>query len=680
MCVGLSASCVHAQVEPGSEPLPPRPEPAPETDIQPEPLGPPELEVRLRESLAMYGNEGAVLDLDAFLEHSVSHAEVARNNGALPIVAYVYEHPLELENLELDLFNRVAAAATQGTLDVCAPLIAYGLGIFEETNSVYVRAQVAAAQEDPAAMQVIEDEIFAIFQSINERRDKDAGHMLDFAKFLRSATDTSINDQAKYMDLLSDDFTSTTLPTLIGPHFLRLGEMADSLQDIVNSTDAITPPDNVKEVVPEGLIHYAEPTPDGWIIVGSVLNNVYNMDKILVVFDPAGDDVFNYSHVQIAQLQAVFDLAGNDKHIGTVDGAGPATAVMGMSILIDFAGDDLYTSNSSVSVGAGFFGCGLLIDHKGNDTYQMTGADSAWGIGAGIHGAGMIIDRDGDDTYISKGLGVGVGGINGFGAVLDAMGRDTYTAQLHDPSTDDVNYPRSIYGFGSGVGVHGFAQGGLGVLYDLSGTDTYNLPARAIATEYGMGVFHDESGNDILRTAYAGAATAAATNSSVVVAVDNDGDDVYQGALATAESNSIALLIDRGGKDSYTNGEPVHSGPRGSDDSIASASGTSLAVLIDVNGDDTYTCDGGLIGQSGNDTYDAESLSIARSFSFLIDLLGTDTFNVFNETRRIDKAQFAAPGKPAKNADGTLTGSSYGLIIDIDEVPKPKQPPAVGPR
>lgn len=669
-CTCVAASVAIGQPEPEPDPLPPRPVQQPDQVVAPEPEGPPELDVLTHRLLTTYGNEGAAQDLDALITHFASRAQAVRNDGGLPVVSYVFEHPLEIEDLERDLFDRVAAAATGGTLDVCAPLIAYGLGIFDETNAVYMRAQSVASEEDAAAL---DQEIFEFFAKVNDRRTREADHLLDFARFLRDAGETSASDRAKYADLLSDDFTSQGLPMLIGPDFLRLGEMANSLQEIVNTTDPIAAPEDVRAAVPQGLIHFAQQTPDGWIVVGSVLNNVYNMDKILIVFDPAGDDVYNYSEVQRAQIQAVFDLAGDDKHVGTADGAGPAAAVLGVSVLIDFEGDDLYSTTGSVSIGAGLFGSGLLIDHKGDDIYEMTGGSSAWGIGAGIHGSGMLIDREGDDTYISTGLGVGVGGCNGFGAVLDAMGRDTYIAKTSNENTGEYVHARTDFGFGAGVGVKDFAQGGFGVLYDLSGTDTYEVPTRATATDIAMAVFHDESGSDVLKVGRGVAATARATNLSIAIAIDNDGDDTYLGSIATADSDSIAVVFDRGGNDTYTSVEPTNSGPGGAEELVSSASNGSLAMLIDVNGDDTYTTFNSSPGQSGNDTFDPNNDTIARSFSFLFDLFGADTFTVSGERMVIDTSAFMLPSKPARNPDSTLTGSAYGLIVDTDEKPEPKR-------
>ena len=56
---------------------------------------------------------------------------------------------------------------------------------------------------------------------------------------------------------------------------------------------------------------------------------------------------------------------------------------MGISVLVDFAGDDVYRGES-MSSGAGVLGIGVLVDRAGDDRYEGT----TWSQGAGVYGAG----------------------------------------------------------------------------------------------------------------------------------------------------------------------------------------------------------------------------------------------------------------------------------------------------
>ena len=349
-------------------------------------------------------------------------------------------------------------------------------------------------------------------------------------------------------------------------------------------------------------------------VVGGAGPNRYAMRGIAAVYDVGGNDRYDYAASPTPDtapiaLRLVVDLAGDDVHESTADFEGPATGVFGLSLLDDRAGDDVYRSRRSFSIGAGLVGLGVLLDHAGDDVYENLGEDSGWAIGVGFWGAGLMIDRAGADVYHGEKHVQGVGGPRGLGAIVDAQGRDLYRA--NGPSFASAYDTPAVYlgmSQGFGIGVRGYAAGGVGALYDLAGHDRYEAGEFSQAGGYyfGLGILHDVAGDDLYHGNRYGQAFAA--HQAVGVLVDDAGDDTYWSMTAASQAGtwdqSIGLLLDKAGNDAYRCDGLGQGG----------ASMQAIALLIDLGGNDRYTGHGRLRPGAGR----RQRLSLRRRPGLLL--------------------------------------------------------------
>jgi hypothetical protein len=223
------------------------------------------------------------------------------------------------------------------------------------------------------------------------------------------------------------------------------------------------------------------------------------------------------------------DFGGNDMYKGRQAVTSPLREPI--SVLIDVAGDDIYDTDTTLSLGCGLFGVAMLFDMRGNDRYRVkesglgcawygTGlimdyaggdaytVDKSWGQGAAHIGAGILADLGGNDEYICADQSQGMGSTLGTGILVDATGNDRYVAR------DDGN-PTPIYldqsvamaqgcGFGrrADLGDGHSLAGGVGILCDGKGNDYYSAQVWAQGCGYwwGLGICEDREGNDMYRS------------------------------------------------------------------------------------------------------------------------------------------------------------------------------------
>lgn len=319
-----------------------------------------------------------------------------------------------------------------------------------------------------------------------------------------------------------------------------------------------------------------------WFVYGGAGPNEYDLSRIDVVVDAGGNDTYRYPSNSRPQVQLVIDQAGNDRYVGEKDAAGPASAMLGVSIVIDGQGNDHYEGGLR-SCGVGVMGIGLILDVNGNDTYQGT----QWSIGAGYYGFGGIVDLDGGDVYLAQRYSQAIGGPRGLGLILDVRGNDLYRA--NGPVPSGYGDPGVYSAFSQGIGIGcwfpwtgGFDTGGMGVLADLGGDDRYDVGefGQGVGFYFGMGILYDRDGRDLYYGGRYGQATSA--HGGIGILADDAGDDTYWGTIAEAWDLSLAMLIDRGGNDSYQ-GYQSRGGGLGTGDQ------QSIAYLIDLDGHDRYT-------------------------------------------------------------------------------------------
>lgn len=343
----------------------------------------------------------------------------------------------------------------------------------------------------------------------------------------------------------------------------------------------------------------------GWVVVGGLGANRYDMDAVAAVLDPGGDD--RYAWGAGAPIDSVIvDLAGNDRYEGG-DVGGPASGIACLAAIDDHAGNDVYRGGL-LSVGAAAFGVGLLRDRGGDDRYE----GGAWSIGAALYGAGILLDEGGADDVRGGTLSQGVGGPRGIGMLIDQAGDDRFIADFGAASAYGTPATNLSFAQGVGYGFRKYAAGGIGMLLDAGGDDRYEGGEFAQGGGYlhGLGVLHDLAGRDLYRADRYSQGFAA--HMAFGALLDDAGDDVYWGRTAAnqgaAWDASAAVLVDAAGNDHY----------RGSVLAQGSGAMQAIGMLIDLAGDDRYDAPGPYAqGESGNNTYHCGTGAL--SFSLLLD-------------------------------------------------------------
>ncbi len=409
--------------------------------------------------------------------------------------------------------------------------------------------------------------------------------------------------------------------------------------------DPAEPPAELAGAV-EGRILGATRGPQGWVVIGAAGDNRYDLAKLAIVIDVGGDDQYHASGLRLG-VSAVIDFAGNDRYAGTPE-QGPASALLGISLIDDRAGNDRY-EGGLLSAGAAMFGASLLLDRAGNDTY----VGSEWSIGAGMYGAGFLFDLGGGaDTYIGEFLCQGVGGPLGLGVLVDEGGRDLYRANGPQPSGYGTPAVYNAFSQGIGFGYRMYGAGGIGILSDLGGDDRYEAGefAQGGGYYYALGILHDAGGRDL----YYGNryAQGFGVHQGFGILADDSGNDTYWAMTAAGQGAAwdvgAGLLIDRGGDDSYQADGLAQGG----------ASMQGIAMLIDLGGRDRYDAAGGATqGQSGGNQYHYKSTG-ALSFSVLLDQGGGE--DVYSQGRTNGATTATGSANPSDPQHSQL----HGLVID----------------
>jgi hypothetical protein len=374
-------------------------------------------------------------------------------------------------------------------------------------------------------------------------------------------------------------------------------------------------------------------TQAGKIVIGGRGNNVYELDKmtdVCAVIDLGGDDVYYEGTVSPTRpVLVVIDLAGNDRYEGTQPGI-QGGAVLGVSMLIDVAGDDVYEAKD-IAQGSAVGGVGILIDRAGNDRYRGLRRVQ----GSALAGVGILLDRSGKDDYHAAMWAQGFGGPLGFGLLDDLDDNDHY----YCGGMWRTSYYPETPGYegwcqGVGAGLRGVAGGGIGVILDGGGDDVYEYDYFAQGGGYwpGAGFARDFGGNDRrlggTQKEYDGSPRVQpmfdrftcgfGCHYSIGFCFDDNGNDTYGGTimgLGFAWDCSNGFLCDFGGNDHYE-------ATGGLTEGVGAQAG--LGVLFDYRGDDTY--DGGYQGYASPGISYHSLPRCGGNFSFLIDYGGNDTY------------------------------------------------------
>ncbi|MEO0114590.1 MAG: HEAT repeat domain-containing protein [candidate division WOR-3 bacterium] len=410
----------------------------------------------------------------------------------------------------------------------------------------------------------------------------------------------------------------------------------DSLFKIQNSKFKIP---NVK-----GGVYYYEETKMGKFVIGSEEDNVYEDDFALII-DLGGNDKYQGRTAGAVGIlshpfSVCIDIDGNDVYDAPKKLFNLGSAIFGCGILLDWKGDDVYRGYH-YSQATGLFGTGILVDYQGKDFYQA----GYYAQGAGNFGFGILVDNDGEDVYHSYNYCQGFASIWGYGLLSDLAGNDIYFAggkYIHHPLL-----PKDYRSFSQGfaIGWRPDASGGIGFLYDKSGNDFYNgdVFTQGCSYWYSLGILYDESGQDHYSASEY--AQGAGIHLSVGILIDKEGDDYYYSRLGPSQGEghdlSVGILIDRKGKDYY---------------SVSGGQGigltNSFGLFLDAEGDDSYMTVEPNFGQG--------TANWARGFGgsgVFLDLDGTDRY---------------VQGSPGKDQNYWTQGT-YGSGIDLRGAKKPEE-------
>jgi len=381
----------------------------------------------------------------------------------------------------------------------------------------------------------------------------------------------------------------------------------------------------------EGALAAVQSTPDGVILVGGTGTNTYQLDtltNVVAVIDVGGNDVYLEGSVTAQRpVLIVIDLAGDDIYRGQTPGI-QGGAILGASLLIDVEGNDAYDAQD-IAQGSCLAGVGLLFDLAGDDSYRALRRAQ----GQAICGPGLLLDSGGNDSYHAALWSQGVGSTLGIGVLDDLAGEDHYYAGGLYPNCYGDSPGYAGWSQGVGIGPRGTANGGIGVLLDGAGDDTYECDYFSHGGGYwfAAGFARDFGGNDkrlgSTRLGYDGLprgeriflrwGIAYGCHYGAGFVFDDSGDDTYGGnvvGLGFAWDIAVGALCDFGGNDHYTK--------IGSGQGVARQA--SLAILYNTGGDDVYEGTGQAMANPVV-TYHPMP-ACGGNFSFLVDYLGQDTY------------------------------------------------------
>ncbi|PJA27502.1 MAG: hypothetical protein CO189_06810 [candidate division Zixibacteria bacterium CG_4_9_14_3_um_filter_46_8] len=428
-------------------------------------------------------------------------------------------------------------------------------------------------------------------------------------------------------------------------------------------------------------------TPIGRIVISGNATDEHHYDDCCLLIDFGGDDTYNGSIAATSNpdipVSICIDLDGKDKYI-CEDSLAPSqgAGIFGCGILIDVKGDDIYRSKK-VSQGFGLLGIGILLDEEGDDDYKMESS----GQGCGYFGCGFNLDVKGKDNYYIYGDGQGFGGVGGGVGILGNLeGDDNYIAEpsaqvvnrgdYHSEMKINVSNAQGVGAGRRGDGTDGHSwSGGLGAIIDIRGDDKYQSGNWSLGTGYwyGTGVVYDKSGNDLYRSVYFTQASGA--HYSIGIMVDEAGNDRHElwetsgAALSFGWDYTNSLLVDKGGDD-YYEGKII---------SIACAQIRSNSFLFDIGGNDTYRLGSDQQGMGAAtyrddyqfpDRYSAYT-TLSKSVGILIDIGGDDKFLDWDiktdksepSKRYMNDSQWFNPSKD----DPNYGWNNFGVGIDVQE-------------
>lgn len=345
----------------------------------------------------------------------------------------------------------------------------------------------------------------------------------------------------------------------------------------------------------------------GNFCIGSIYDDTY-LEDFSFILEPAGNDRYEFDlNTDFDNpFYLVLDLQGNDVWENRSIG-GLANVLGGIGWLIHYEGDDVFKGGDHSF--ASFFGFQFFHNKAGNNFYQA----GNYSLSAATFGFSLMFNNEGNNIYYSHSNGQGFGGTMGLGILADFSGHDLYYTggeYFHDPlRPNDFRTLSQGFGFGirpdwgGGIGVlfdgggndsyQGgvYAQGAaywyaLGILIDLGGNDFFNAVqyAQGSGIHLAGGLLYNKAGNDKYFSRY-GPGQGAGHDYAVGIFIDGSGDDFYSidGGNGLGLTNSVGIFIDREGNDRYERSSTNNYGSA----NLARQSG-GIGIFMDLDGDDVY--------------------------------------------------------------------------------------------
>lgn len=357
---------------------------------------------------------------------------------------------------------------------------------------------------------------------------------------------------------------------------------------------------------------------EGRILVGGPGDDRHRIEPgTVLVVDPGGNDSYEFAGPVTGGQLTVVDLRGDDLYVGD------PLAIRSFVALADLDGDDIHEGGTGTQAAA-LGGIAILIDRAGNDRYVAEG----FGQAAAALGVAVMMDGSGDDTRAIGDRGQGFGQAGGTALLWDLGGNDrTRAAGPRDTVGRDGRLSQAQ---GMGTGIRASHGGGIGVLRDDAGDDSYVLEMFGQGAGYftGIGVLADGAGNDRY-----------------------EGVRYVQGA---GVHGGIGLLADRGGNDAYVASHGVGQG-MGLD--------MALGALEDGGGDDAYEA-GSL----------AQGAGTANGIGVLLDGGGADGFSLAADGWGRDHAARGLPGVSflvGADAGDRFLRNGEPVVVDLGRVDGP---------
>ncbi len=348
--------------------------------------------------------------------------------------------------------------------------------------------------------------------------------------------------------------------------------------------------------VSEGITPLLLSTPYGDVIVSGGKDDVHDYEQSpLLILDCGGDDTYQGAYARADSASAysfVIDMGGADVYQSLSPDAQAVSSLCGCSALFDLGDEDDRYTGSRKCFGYAFAGVSLLYDANGKSAYEV----EAQGLGSGEMGIAMIADGGGEDRYRCVSLGMGYGGLGGAGFLFDASGNDYYIASatpvIHPSTQLPEQNMSACLGAGSGRlgdGSDGHLfPGGLGILIDPMGNDSYEASVLGMGAGYGhgIGILADLLGNDHYRASWY--VLGAAAHKASGLFVDASGDDEYEVthymACGAATDLSLGVFWERDGSDAY----------HAKNASMGYGLFNGAGIFADSRGDDHYILEDGL--------------------------------------------------------------------------------------